>query len=201
MSGIKSFLSRMMSSAKEQPKRLLGGTDGNLFHTLILAYIRIYLQNQETKTSKGSQSRPPSTSFKRPKSRKSSADTAPHAVEAEDVEEQDPTAVLLSILTIMPKITNDKLEDECVGSDLLQFLKIICHQFTNNILTIDDQERIGFYEPHLQTPDSLPPSMRKQKGMLFLSLCPSVSLSISISKMWCESAAMPSLFGVERQRA
>ena len=110
-------------------------------------------------------------------------------------------SVLLSILTIMPKITNDKLEDECVGSDLLQFLKIICHQFTNNILTIDDQERIGFYEPHLQTPDSLPPSMRKQKGMLFLSLCPSVSLSISISKMWCESAAMPSLFGVERQRA
>merc|ERR1712154_513268 len=77
---------------------------------------------------------------------------------------QDPTAVLLSILTIMPKISNDKLEDECIASDLLQFLKIICHQFTNNILTIDDQERIGFYEPHLQSPNSLPPSMRKQKG-------------------------------------
>merc|ERR1712154_416104 len=55
-------------------------------------------------------------------------------------------------------------EDECIASDLLQFLKIICHQFTNNILTIDDQERIGFYEPHLQSPNSLPPSMRKQKG-------------------------------------
>merc|ERR1712154_234810 len=76
----------------------------------------------------------------------------------------DPTAVLLSILTIMPKITNDKLEDECVASDLLQFLKIICHQFTNNILTIDDQERIGFYEPHLQKTDSLSTSSKKQKG-------------------------------------
>lgn len=164
MSIVKNFLSRVIGQGKEQPKKLLSGTDGNLFHTLILAYIRIYLQNQDAKTTQISSNKSSSKKDKRKSSRNK---PNPKDNDEEEEEEQDPTAVLLSILTIMPKITNDKLEDECIASDLLQFLKIICHQFTNNILTIDDQERIGFYEPHLQTPDSLPPSMRKKGILLF----------------------------------
>ena len=162
MSAVRNFFSRVIGSNKEQPKKLLSGTDGNLFHTLILAYVRIYLLNQEL-IKEGNKSPSPSKLSRR--SRKASSKNAPQNEENEEKEEQDPTAVLLSILTIMPKISNEKLEDECIASDLLQFLKIICHQFTNNILTIDDQERIGFYEPHLQSPDSLPPSIRKQKGV------------------------------------
>lgn len=159
MSIVKNFLSRVIGQGKEQPKKLLTGTDGNLFHTLILAYVRIFSQNLDAKTNQSS-----SKSKSKP-TKRSSRKPSTNDNDDEEEEEQDPTAVLLSILTIMPKISNDKLEDECISNDLLQFLKIICHQFTNNILTIDDQERIGFYEPHLQTPDSLPPSMRKQKGI------------------------------------
>ncbi len=56
--------------------------------------------------------------------------------------------------------------------DLLLFLNIICRPFTNNILTIDDQERIALYEPHLQTPDSLPTPTRndKHKGMILYGI-------------------------------
>ena len=137
---IKSFLSRMISSGKEQPKRLLAGTDGNLFHTLILAYIRIYLQNQDAKSSKEKSPSSSSSGHKRSRSRKASSEQANGGGgggEEDKNEEQDPTAVLLSILTIMPKISNGKLEEACIASDLLQFLKIICHQFTNNNLTIN----------------------------------------------------------------
>eukprot|EP01083_Nonionella_stella_P004317 12465_1 len=166
MSIVKNFLARVIGSGKEQPKKLLEGTDGNLFHTLILAYIRIYLQNQDTKANANSSKHDKKLSSSK-KERRSAKHNTHHKDGTNEAEndslEQDPTAVLLSILTIMPKIPNDKLEDDCIASDLLQFLKIICHQFTNNILTIDDQQRIGFYEPHLQSPTSLPPSITKPK--------------------------------------
>ena len=155
MSIVKNFLSRVIGQGKEQPKKLLSGTDGNLFHTLILTYIRIYSQNYDAKTGASSSSNKPKKDKSSRTSRKSSRNKPPSETHDDEEEEpQDPTVVLLSILTIMPKITHEKLEDECFSNDLLEFLKIICHQFTNNILTIDDQERIHFYEPHLQTPDS-----------------------------------------------
>ena len=73
----------------------------------------------------------------------------------DDDEEHDPTAVLLSVITLMPKITREQLENEWIEQDLLQFLKIVSHQFTTDILTMDDQKRIAFYEPHLMKPDAL----------------------------------------------
>eukprot|EP01084_Bolivina_argentea_P262500 443925_1 len=133
MSIVKSFLGRLIGSGKEQPKKLLSGTDGNLFHTLILAYVRIYLQNQDAKTKDRKLSSSKHNNDEKSNSNDQKNDNNNNN---NSNEEQDPTAVLLSILTIMPKISHEKLEDNCIASDLLQFLKIICHQFTNNILTI-----------------------------------------------------------------
>eukprot|EP01084_Bolivina_argentea_P262498 443922_1 len=98
MSIVKSFLGRLIGSGKEQPKKLLSGTDGNLFHTLILAYVRIYLQNQDAKTKDRKLSSSKHNNDEKSNSNDQKNDNNNNN---NSNEEQDPTAVLLSILTII----------------------------------------------------------------------------------------------------
>ena len=50
MSGFRKIFNRITGRSNDQPKQLLSGENGNLFHTLILAYIRIFRKIQESKT-------------------------------------------------------------------------------------------------------------------------------------------------------
>ena len=50
MKGFGSLWTRITKRNTDQPKQLLSGENGNLFHTLILAYIRIFRKIQESKT-------------------------------------------------------------------------------------------------------------------------------------------------------
>eukprot|EP01084_Bolivina_argentea_P023676 44210_1 len=130
----------IFSFSKRSKKTLLTCPDGTLFHQLLLAHVSIYLQNQDLGAKKT----------------EGNNDEKCDNNDKNSNKQPDSTAVLLTLLTILPQISHEKLEDNCIVSDLLQFLKIVCHQFTNNILTIGDQACIAFYEPHLPTPDSLP---------------------------------------------
>ena len=62
----------------------------------------------------------------------------------------------MTILALLPKITKDELDHECILQDLLQFLKVTSREFTQNILNIADQTKILFHEQHLMTPTKLP---------------------------------------------
>ncbi|ETO16787.1 hypothetical protein RFI_20555 [Reticulomyxa filosa] len=185
MSKVRSFIAGIFVRGNEKEKPLLTSPEGNLFHSLLLTYIRIFVQLQELEkqqsinkeklqlkqnetcvcvcfffatTQKKKKKQTPTT-----EQSPSPASTAPPNSNtntssnsyANISTEHDPLAVLQQIMNVVPKISSKQMEEDCVRQDLLQFLKIVSHQFTSHVISNEEQNHIHFRDPHLITPTRL----------------------------------------------
>ncbi|ETO15475.1 putative sialophosphoprotein [Reticulomyxa filosa] len=186
MSKMRSFIAGIFGRGNEKEKVLLATPEGSLFHSLILSYIRIFVQSQEPEKNQ-------STNKEKVKKKKeekwkylsfssfggsNTEDNGQQSGHGTQAIENDPLAVLLHILSIAPRISSQQMEEECIRQDILQFLKIISHQFTSHIISNEEQNRIHFREPHLLSTTSLitDPSQASSSQSFFQESGPYVAL-------------------------
>ncbi|ETO24697.1 hypothetical protein RFI_12461 [Reticulomyxa filosa] len=72
-----------------------------------------------------------------------------YPLDESESESNNEKAILRQILKLAPRVSTAEMEEECIQEDLLQFLKIVSYEFTNQILSKEEQTRIHFQEPHL----------------------------------------------------